>query len=192
MKNKLMFVMLAAVCFFGFTGVCHALEMLNTEQALKEMFPDAEKIENVKKTLVQKDIDNIKSKLGGTLVYLGSGKASTWKAETEYTLYYGIKGGQKTGVALIEEQPGKWGPVKYIVLLDIKTAKVKNMAVMALSEKRGRPIASKNFLGQFTGKGSEVVIGKGVTAVSGATISSEATCFTVKKVIAVYNELAVK
>ena len=183
-------LVMGAVCFFALGGSCLAVELLTSEQALKEMFPDADQVETVQKKLNTKQLADIKEKLGGTLVYKGSGKANTWKPETEYSFYYGIKGGEKTGVAIMEEEPGKWGPVKYIVMLDPKTAKVKNMAVMSLSEKRGRPIATKNFLSQFSGKGEGVAIGRGVTGVSGATISSECTCFTVNKVIAVYQELA--
>ncbi len=189
MKKRLFGVAMGVACFLALNGSCVAVELLTSEQAVKEMFPDADKVETVKKTLDSKQLADIKEKLGGTLVYKGSGKGNTWKPESEYNLYYGIKGGEKTGVAIMEEEPGKWGPVKYIVMLDPKTAKVKNMAVMSLSEKRGRPIATKNFLSQFNGKGAGVAIGRGVTGVSGATISSECTCFTVNKVIAIYQEL---
>ena len=190
MKNRIFALAMGVVCFLVLSGTCLAVELLTSEQAVKEMFPDAEKVDTAKKTLDSKQLADIKEKLGGTLVYKGSGKGNTWKPETEYTLYYGIKGGEKTGVAIMEEEPGKWGPVKYIVMLDPKTAKVKNMAVMSLSEKRGRPIATKNFLSQFNGKGDGVGLGKGITGVSGATISSECTCFTVNKVIAIYQELS--
>ena len=61
---------------------------------------------------------------------------------------------------------------------------------MAYQEKRGRPIARNNFLDQFTGKGSSnpITLNKDIRAISGATISSDATCFAVKKVIAFYEE----
>ena len=99
----------------------------------------------------------------------------------------GIKAGETTGVALVEVQPGKWGPVKYIVALDL-TGKVTNLAVMSYVEQRGRPISTRRFLGQFIGKTgkSPITVGKDVDAVSGATISSRATAFAVKKVIALY------
>jgi Na+-translocating ferredoxin:NAD+ oxidoreductase RnfG subunit len=99
-----------------------------------------------------------------------------------------MKDGKKTGVALIEVQPGKWGPVKYIVALDL-TGKVTNLAVMSYVEQRGRPIATRRFLGQFVGKTGKnaITIGKDIDAVSGATISSRATAFAVKKVVVLYD-----
>ena len=101
---------------------------------------------------------------------------------------------QKAGVAVIEEQPGKWGPVEFIVALDPVSGKVKNLGVLAYSEKRGRPIARRNFLDQFVGKGGSdlIQVHKDIRAVSGATISSEASCFAVKKVIALYELLYLK
>lgn len=97
-------------------------------------------------------------------------------------------------VAIMDEQPGKWGPVYYIILLDLKTAKVKNLAVMAYQEKRGRPIARQSFLKQFIGKGSSdpIQVRKDIRAISGATISSDATCFAVKKAIAVVEAVILK
>jgi Na+-translocating ferredoxin:NAD+ oxidoreductase RnfG subunit len=87
----------------------------------------------------------------------------------------------------MEMQPGKWGPVHYIVALDL-AGKVTDMAVMSYVEQRGRPISTKRFLSQFIGKTSKsaLSVGKDVDAVSGATISSRATAFAVKKVIALY------
>jgi Na+-translocating ferredoxin:NAD+ oxidoreductase RnfG subunit len=45
-------------------------------------------------------------------------------------------------------------------------------------------------LDQFTGKGSSdpIALNKDIRAISGATISSDATCFAVKKVLALYEE----
>jgi hypothetical protein len=61
---------------------------------------------------------------------------------------------------------------------------------MSYQEKRGRPIARNNFLSQFFGKGSgdPVTINKDIRAISGATISSDATCFVVKKAIVLYED----
>jgi electron transport complex protein RnfG len=99
-----------------------------------------------------------------------------------------MKGGYTAGVAVVEVQPGKWGPVTYIVALDAYGSKVVNLAVMSYTEKRGRPISTKRFLGQFTGKtaASPLTVGKDIDAVSGATISSRATAFAVKKVLLLY------
>jgi len=59
---------------------------------------------------------------------------------------------------------------------------------MSYVEQRGRPISTRRFLSQFIGKTSKnpIQVGKDVDAVSGATISSRASAFAVKKVIALY------
>jgi Na+-translocating ferredoxin:NAD+ oxidoreductase RnfG subunit len=59
---------------------------------------------------------------------------------------------------------------------------------MSYVEQRGRPIATRRFLDQFIGKTgkSAITAGKDIDAVSGATISSRATAFAVKKVVVLY------
>lgn len=185
MKNKKLYGFVSVVMFLAvFCGVSYGMELLNDQQALKEMFPDAEKIVTEKKVFTEGELAAVKVKLGGFLTY----RQADAKARNEYELFYCIKNGKKIGVAIIEEQPAKWGPVKYIIALDSETGKVKNLAVMSYTEKRGRPIARRNFLEQFVNKGSEIALGKGINAVSGATVSSDATCFAVKKVVVLYEE----
>ena len=194
MKNRNgRFAVLIMLCLFVSTG--YGITLLTQEQALKEMFPDADEvvIENV--TISSGDLEILKKNLGGSLVHFQSGSQSEEVVEsTELTFYYGLKNGEKTSVAIIDQQPGKWGPVQYIILVDMATAKVKNLAVMSYKEKRGRPIARKSFLKQFIGKGSgdPVQVRKDVRAISGATISSDATCFAVKKAIAIVETVILK
>jgi Na+-translocating ferredoxin:NAD+ oxidoreductase RnfG subunit len=71
---------------------------------------------------------------------------------------------------------------------------VKRAAVMSYKEQRGRPIASRNFLSQYEGKSSrdQITVGEDVKGVSGATISSRAASFAVKKAILLYEELYLK
>lgn len=194
MKNKRI-IYSAVTLLLLFIGQLFAMTLLNKEEALKQMFPDADEIITETVQMTDTDFDALKGLLGGSLVHFQSGSESENVTEsTEIVFYYGIKGGKKTSVALIDQQPGKWGPVEYIILLDIKTAKVTNLAVMSYKEKRGRPIARNNFLRQFIDKGSSdpIKVNKDIRAISGATISSDATCFAVKKAIAVVEVLVLK
>lgn len=196
MKRKITFVTISLLFILGFiSNSLNAKTMLTQEKALKEMFPDADQI--VSETVVPTvaELEEIKSRLGGQLVHYQKGSESeNVEEKTEFTFYYGMKDGKKTGVAVIEEQPGKWGPVLYIILVDLTDAKVKNLAVMSYREKRGRPIARRSFLKQFINKGSEdpIKVRKDIRAISGATISSDATCFAVKKVVVVVEEMLLK
>ena len=186
MKTGLMIlsVLLALVLVRPASGVV----LLNQEQALKQMFADGMKVTPDVRLLTDGQVAAVKEQLGGKWTLYQAGSKSAEGTENDsVTFFFATKDGKPTGVALIEVQPGKWGPVKYIVALD-KDGKVVNLAVMSYVEQRGRPISTRRFLGQFIGKTgkSPITVGKDVDAVSGATISSRATAFAVKKVIALY------
>ncbi len=192
-------VLLSVITMFSVTS--SAVTLLTEEQALKEMFPDMDNVTSETLTLTGDEIALIKGRLGGSLVHYQVGSQSEKVAEkTVIKFYIGTKNNEKVRVAMVDEQPGKWGPVQFIIALDTSTGKINNLAVMAYVEKRGRPIAMRNFLKQFIGKGSSdhisVRSGPGVridiNAISGATISSDCTCFAVKKAIALYEEVFVK
>ena len=187
MKTGLMIlsVLLALVLVRPAAGVV----LLNQEQALKQMFPAAAKVVHEAHVFTAEQAEAAKAQLGGKwTLYQSGSKAEEAKENDSVTFYFGMKDGKKTGVALVEVQPGKWGPVKYIVALDL-SGKVTNLAVMSYVEQRGRPIATRRFLDQFLGKTakSPITVGKDIDAVSGATISSRATAFAVKKVVVLYD-----
>ena len=186
MKTSLMIlsVLLAFVLVRPAAGVV----LLNQDQALKQMFPDAAEVTPDVHVLTAEQAEAAKGQLGGKwTLYDAGGKAGAVTNSDSVTFFYATKDGKKTGVAVVEVQPGKWGPVKYIVALDL-TGKVNNLAVMSYVEQRGRPIATRRFLDQFIGKTgkSAITAGKDIDAVSGATISSRATAFAVKKVVVLY------
>ena len=167
---------------------CAGIILLKDDQALQQMFPDADNVITESIVLDAAQLDMVKSQLGGKWVlYQAGSKSKEVSEEVNCTFYFAEKDDEKIGVALMETQPGKWGPVKYIIALDM-TGKVEDLAVMLYVEKRGKPIARRSFLGQFIGKTSAdpLMTGKDVDAISGATISSRATAFAVKKVIAIY------
>jgi Na+-translocating ferredoxin:NAD+ oxidoreductase RnfG subunit len=181
---RIMLVLLLAAALRPALGVV----LLNNEAALKAMFGDATVTTEAKK-LTADQLKAVKTAMGDKwTLYQSGAKAAEGESETDpINFYFGNKDGKKTGVAVMEVQPGKWGPVKYIVALDL-TGKVTNAAVMSYVEQRGRPISTKRFLSQFFGKTAKdpIMVGKDIDAVSGATISSRATAFAVKKVIALY------
>ncbi len=194
-------IIVLMVSLVTYTATVYAITLLTEDNALKEMFPDVDQIVRETITLNSSEVAVIKERLGGSLVHYQSGSQSENVAETnEIPVFVGIKGGERVRMAVIDVQPGKWGPVEFIIAIDTKTGIVNNLAVMAYVEKRGQPIARQNFLKQFIGKSSKDPIavrsGKGIrrdiNAISGATISSDATCFSVKKVLAIYEEAFAK
>lgn len=115
------------------------------------------------------------------------------EGETTVDFYFGLKDGERKGVAIIDVQPGKWGPVEIITAMTTD-AVVKKVRVMSYQEQRGQPIARNSFMNQYRGKSSKspLEVGKDIIPISGATISSRAATFTVNKAIVLYEEVYLK
>ncbi len=172
-------------------AVCFAITLLSQEEALKQVFPSGTTIEKETKELSGETLDRIKERLGGSLVYEQEGSESEHVESTNTVdFYFGVKGGKRIGVAIHDVEPGRWGPVEFMTAMDIN-ATVKAVAVMSYQEQRGQPIARRSFLNQYRGKTSRspLTVGKDIIGVSGATISSRAATFTVKKAIVLYEEV---
>ena len=200
MKKIILLLVTMSICYVLFVVNCFAVTLLSKDQALSKMFPDVDNVITKTLTLSDSDVAGVKEKLGGALVHYQKGSKSEKVSEaTTYDFLIGVKNGKNVRMAVIEEQPGKWGPVQFIVAIDTISGKVNNLAVMSYKEKRGRPIARQNFLKQFFNKGSSDAISvrsrkgikRDIRAISGATISSDCTCFAVKKVIALYEKVYV-
>lgn len=184
---------IVAICcliIFGAVSIS-SVELLSKDQALKRMFLTVESIAEETKTLNSVQLDNVKNSLGGKLWAI---KVPQGVKEDTYTFYYGMKGGQKKGVAIIEEQEDKWGLLKFIIVLDPQTGKVTNVAMMKYVDGRSRKLADREYLNVYFNKGinNQLMIGKDINAVSGATVSSGVLCFIVKKVCALYKEVYLK
>ena len=181
------FVMLA-----GISGVCSAFTLLTKEQALDEAFWKGATIQKETKELTGKVLENIKRKLGGSLIYYQEGAAEQEMEEkTTYEFYFAVgDDGQRKQVAVIDSEPGKWGPVEYIVIMTME-GKIMSVKVMSYEETRGRPIARLSYMNQYRGKDADstLEVGKDIIGISGATISSISATFTVKKVLMIYKAL---
>jgi Na+-translocating ferredoxin:NAD+ oxidoreductase RnfG subunit len=176
------------------TGVCYAFTVLTEEEALKEVFWSGAEIEKETKELTGATLENIKERLGGSLVYTQEGSESApVESNTTIDFYFAKKDGEKKGLAIIDTEPGKWGPVKFIVAMDINGT-VKKVRVLSYEEIRGRPIARSSFMNQYRGKdvNSPLTVGKDIVGISGATISSRSATFTVKKALVIYEEVYLK
>jgi Na+-translocating ferredoxin:NAD+ oxidoreductase RnfG subunit len=172
-------------------AVCFAFTLLTKEEALKEVFWPGAEIEKETVELKGGTLDKIKERLGGSLEYYQEGSESAKvEAQTTVDFYFAKKDGERKGVALIDVEPGKWGPVEFIIAMTTD-ASVKNVRVISYQEQRGRPIAMLSFMNQYRGKtsSSPLQVGKDIVGVSGATISSRAATFTVKKAIVMYEEV---
>jgi len=192
MFKRSVLLVAAAICLsLVFSGSCYAMRLLTQEEALKKVFgPDA-KIVTENKELVEPALSKAKERLGGNLVYYQKGsKSEKVEAKTNFDFYFSLKDGKNTGVAIIDDEPGKWGPVEFIIAMDLQGT-VTRVEVLSYQEKRGQPIARHSFMSQFEGKTSKspLKLDKDITGISGATISSNCAIFAVKKTIVLYEEL---
>ena len=189
---------IVAVLFFLMlvsTGALYAITLLTQEEALKEVFWSGAEIEKETKELNGATLERIKERLGGSLVYTQEGSESAAvESQTTIDFYFAKKGGERKGVAIIDVEPGKWGPVEFIIAMTTAEAAVKKVRVLSYQEIRGQPIARSSFMNQYRGKTSKspLTVGKDIIPISGATISSRAATFTVKKAIVIYEEVYLK
>lgn len=190
-RKCVLFLIVALCIWFNFSGVTYAVRLLTREDALKKVFDPNAQIVTETKELVEPGLSNIKERLDGSLVYFQKGsKSKEVEAETSIDFHFALKDGKKIGVAIFDEEPGKWGPVDFIISLDLQGA-VTRVEVLSYEEKRGQPIARRSYMSQYEGKTSKskLTVGKDITGVSGATISSRCATFAVKKAIVLYEEL---
>jgi len=190
MRKNLLTAAAAVLLLAGAYSEARAERLLTDEKAIAQMLPDAESVEKVARPVTAEELAAIKAQLGGFLT-ADSKPAADPK---EFVFHFGLKGGKRTGAALLDTQPGKWGVVGFAIGLDAASGKVSGMAVTTLSEKRGRPVALKSFLKQFSGKGKadKFETGKDVNAIAGATVSTKAAAFAARKAVIVYDTLFLK
>lgn len=174
---------------FLFAKNCYAITLLTEKEALQRVFANSQDYISETKTLSDEITKNLKERLGGNLVNHTKGpNARELMQQNRFDFYFNTVGGQKQSVAIIIMEPGKFGPIKFIVHMDLN-GEILEMLVMSYTETRGRPIARKNFLKQFEGKTFKdpYKIRKDIVPISGATISSTAAAFTAKKATNLYN-----
>jgi len=192
MCKRIIFLAVAALsAMFLSLNTCYAMRLLTQEEALKKVLGSDVEIKTETEELVDPQLSKVKERLGGELVHYQKGsKSKEVDAATSVNFYFAVKNGQNTGVAIIDEEPGKWGPVEFIIGLNLQGA-VTRVEVLSYEEKRGQPIARHSFMSQFEGKTSKdrIEVYKDINGISGATISSRCATFAVRKAIVMYEEL---
>ena len=195
MSKRVSSLMIVFLCIsFALAGVCYAFVLLTKEAALKKIFGSGSEITVETKVLEGQKLEDIKRRLGGRLVEYQAGSESRRVAgKKRIDFHFASREGKKIGVAIIDVEPGKWGPVEFIIALNLEGV-VKVVKVMSYQEKRGRPIARASYMRQYRGKTSKstLKVGKDITGISGATISSRSATFAVRKAIVLYEELYLK
>lgn len=194
MSKKMIFSFLLAVMVSLFlAGISLAAVVMTKEEALKNGFGQDAQVVTETKNLAPEKIAIIKERLGGTFNFVPKGSSVKIEEKTKVDFMFGIKNGSKTGVAILDEELGKWGPMQFIIFMNTKGV-VTSVEVLSHVEKKGQPIARRSFLSRFEGKSGKdkLQIDKDINGVSGATISASAAVFAVKKAIIIYEETYLK
>ncbi|HAJ56794.1 MAG TPA: hypothetical protein DCL35_03365 [Candidatus Omnitrophica bacterium] len=175
-----------------FVPASYAITLMTQDEALHYVFADASDVVEEKYELDAATLAAVQDRLGGVWVNHEE-KGYRILPPKEITFYFSVKDGKKTDAAVILEEPGKWGPIQFIVALDPAGA-VANVAVLRYKETRGRPVARNTFLSQFFGKTGKdnIRVHEDITGISGATFSSKAAAFCVRKAIVLYEETVLK
>jgi len=175
MKKTVKYFLLVSVIVAGFAASGFSEQLVTAEQGIKDMLGNAA-VTPKTVTLTAGQVSEVNAVFKQTLII-----------ETKNPVVYTFYTTKKAGTAIVENQMGKWGIITTIFLVGID-GKMKNLEVLSLTEKRGRPVVLRPFLSQFVGKGIDdtIEVGQSINAVSGATISSRAMTIAAKRALAVY------
>ncbi|MFZ5800376.1 MAG: FMN-binding protein [Candidatus Omnitrophota bacterium] len=143
------------------------------DEALQILLPTAKDIKEEIKTLTEEQKKTVAQKA-----------KIEWDAENDrqYPFYV-----SSTGIAVINTVKGKWGPITFMMAFD-KEGKIKDLIVLELKERRGRPVKDRRFLDQFMGKSAAdpIKLNKDIKGIAGATISSRQMSDGIRKLVHIY------
>ncbi len=150
---------------------------LEEEEALAKVFAGCDKIESEFLTLTSEGQKYFKELLKRPDI------------ETTFQVYVGKKGDVISRYAIITEEMGCFHPITWILSTNTE-GRILDIAVMIYRESRGREVSRKRFLKQFEGKSIEdsLSTNKDIIRITGATVSVQAVCRGVKKMLAFIHE----
>ncbi len=151
---------------------------LDKEDALAKVFPDADRVVELRHLLSRDELAGIEDALGARL------------DEGGFYLYAGLADGTPRRFAAIVSQIGKVRPITHIVAVD-PDGEVADVAVMIYRESHGDEVADERFMAQYRGKSIDdpVRIDHDIINIAGATLSGHAICRGVRKSLAVVDEV---
>ena len=151
---------------------------LTEEQALKILFPKAQKIQPEELRLAPEQKARIQDRIG-------------WKfPEESFKAFKAETNGKVEGYAVIQETIGKHRPITYIVSVTPE-GKVSSVEILVYRESKGSEVRRKRFNAQYEGKTSldPIRINKDIINVTGATMSVRSVSAGVKRALVLVEEV---
>ncbi len=154
---------------------------LEEEDALSKVFAGCDRVESEFITLTPEGYEYFK------------GLLKRPDLETTFQVYIGKKGNVTDRYAIITEEMGCFHPITWILSTNVE-GKILDIAVMIYRESRGHEVSRKRFLEQFEGKSlnDPLSTNKDIIRITGATVSVQAVCRGVKKMLAFINEFYIR
>lgn len=154
---------------------------LEEEEALSKVFAGCDRVESEFITLTHEGLEYFKGLLKRPDI------------ETTFQVYTGKKGDVADRYAIITEEMGCFHPITWILSTNTE-GKIRDIAVMIYRESRGQEVSRRRFLQQFEGKSLKdpLSTNKDIIRITGATVSVQAVCRGVKKMLAFINEFYIK
>lgn len=158
-----------------------AKDLITVDKALVKIYSKDAQFDRGEMTLTDDQMLNIESNAHITFKGTHSSKV---------VMYNVSQLGNIIGYAFEDTVMGKWGPIHYLVGLDLKGSIVQ-VIILDYQEIRGKPIAKKRFLRQYVNKDlkNHLKLKKDINGVTGATISSRSLTNGVRKIVYILEEL---
>ena len=150
---------------------------LTEEEALKILFPKAQKIYAEELRLTPDQKLQIQDRIG-------------WKfPEESFRAFKAETDGKVDGYAVIQETIGKHRPITYIVGITPQ-GKVFDVEIMVYRESKGSEVRRKRFNAQYEGKTAQdpISINKDIINITGATMSVRSVSAGVKRALVLVDE----
>jgi len=150
---------------------------LTEEEALKILFPKAQKIQAEELRLTPDQKVQIQDRIG-------------WKfPEESFRAFKAETDGTADGYAVIQETIGKHRPITYIVGITPQ-GKVFDVEIMVYRESKGSEVRRKRFNAQYEGKTAQdpISINKDIINITGATMSVRSVSAGVKRALVLVDE----
>lgn len=152
-----------------------AIVYLTEEEGLRKMFPKADRYHADSAHLSADQLAQAQQLAGRVF------------RENDYRFWIGRKGEEVVGYATILEVIGKERPITFLIGIQ-PNGEVKGVEVLVYRESRGAEVRSARFMAQFVRKKIEnpLRLGDDIESISGATLSSRAAAYAVKKALAIF------
>jgi len=166
---------IALAAFFLPVSARAAVVYATEEEAVKRMMPEAGRFEPQEVRLSPDQLSKAQEMAGKAF------------RENDYRFIVGKKGAETVGYALKLEAIGKERPITFLIGIE-PAGEIKGMEVLIYRESEGSDIRNPRFMKQFSKKKSEdpLRLGQDIQPISGATLSSRAATYAVRKALSIF------